>query len=116
MMVYGIVGNRTGFTYNQVQAKLQKHNITADDTIITGGAKGVDTHAQRYAQEIGATLIIFYPNPNVNSPQRYFDRNIKIAEYIDELIAFNKKDWSGTTHTINESRKLDVKVTIYGDE
>ena len=115
MKVYGIVGNRSGFTYSQVRSKLQKHNITANDEIITGGAIGVDTHAQRYAQEIGATLIIFYPNPNVNSPQRYFDRNIKIAEYLDELIAFNKKDWSGTTHTINKTRELDKKVTIYGD-
>ena len=115
MKVYGIVGNRSGFTYEQVQAKLQKHNIKSCDVIVTGGATGVDTHVQRYAQEIGCMFVIFYPEPKYKSPYRYFSRNIKIANYIDELIAFNKKDWSGTTHTINKVKELNKKVTIYGD-
>ena len=74
---------------------------------------GVDTHAQTYAKEIGCMLIIFYPDPNQKIPFRFFSRNIKIARKIDELIAFNKKEYSGTIHTINRTLGLDKKVTIY---
>lgn len=110
---YGIVGNRTGFTYEQVKTKLDQHNITPNDVIVSGGAIGVDTYANRYAKERGCTLLIYYPNPRIDSPKRFFDRNIKIAIKIDELIAFNKKAISGTIHTINRSKALNKKVTIY---
>ena len=113
MKVYGIVGNRSGFTYDQVKGKLDMHNIKPEDVIVSGGAIGVDTHAQRYAKEIGCMLIIVYPNLNKKSPYRYFTRNIIIARKIDELIAFNKKQYSGTIHTINKTLELDKKVTIY---
>ena len=114
MKKFGVVGNRTGFTYEQVKRRLQTR-ITPNDLIVSGGAIGVDTLAQLYAKEIGGTILIFYPNPKVNSPQRFYTRNIKVARKIDELLAFNKKDYSGTIHTINRTRDLLKDVTVFRD-
>lgn len=50
-MKTGVVGNREGFTYNDVKKILDKFPLI--DTIITGGAYGVDTHAMKYAKENG---------------------------------------------------------------
>jgi len=113
MKIYGVVGNRWGFTYEQVKRRLDQHNITSDDVIVSGGAIGVDTFAQRYAEEIGAMLVIIYPDPKKESPLRYFIRNVSISLKIDELIAFNNKARSGTIHTINRTRGENKKVTIY---
>ena len=113
--IYGIVGNRTGFTYDQVKQKLDKFYIAPNDLLVSGGATGVDTHVQTYAKEIGGNLLTYYPNPKIESPKRFYDRNIKVARKIDELIAFNKKVYSGTTHTINRAKDLNKKVTIIGD-
>ena len=115
MRIYGIVGNRSGFTYERIKQVLDKHCITSNDTIVSGGAIGVDTYAQRYAKEIGAKLIIYYPNPSENSPNRYFTRNLSIALECDELIAFSKKSRGGTYNTINHVRVLNKKVSVFGD-
>lgn len=111
--IFGVVGNRYGFTYDQVKRRLDKLYITPMDLLVSGGAKGVDTHVQTYAKEIGGSLLTFYPDPKTDSPKRFFDRNIKVARKIDELIAFNKKAISGTIHTINRTLELDKKVTIH---
>lgn len=113
MTNFGIVGNREGWNYLEFKNRLRKHNITHKDVIISGGAKGVDSYAQRYAKEIGCTMIIFYPNPKISSPQKYFDRNTCIALQCDELITFDKKLFSGTLHTINRVKVLNKKVTLY---
>lgn len=115
MKKYGVVGNRTGFTYKEVKNRLEQHNIKADDCIISGGANGVDTYAQMYAKEIGVKLIIFYPNPKISSPYRYYDRNILIANECNELIAFNKKAKGGTIHTMHHAKGLNKKIRIYQD-
>lgn len=113
MTNFGIVGNREGWTYKEVKQRLQHHNITFNDTIISGGANGVDTYALQFAREIGAKMIIIYPNPLLSSPIRYYKRNFAIARCCDELIAFDKKEYSGTLNTVNFAEKLNKKVTIY---
>ena len=85
-MKYGIVGNRKGWSWNFVREKLNDLRIGAWDTIISGGADGIDTYAQNYAKLIGAKMIILYPNPKKASPQRYFDRNKNIAEDCDIFV------------------------------
>jgi hypothetical protein len=114
---WGIVGNRIGWTAHFVFNILANHNITSNDTIISGGAKGVDTYAQDYAEYIGCKMIIFYPNPIEESPKKYFSRNLKIAQECDILIAFNKNNSpSGTLNTINQAKILRKKVVLIAAE
>ena len=117
MTKYTIVGNRSGWTYEEVKSKLDKHNIEFNDIILSGGANGVDTYAQQYAKEIGCKIVIDYPHMFISSPIRYFQRNRRIVMDGDELIAFNKKKGrSGTLNSINWARNYNKKITIYDEE
>lgn len=113
-MNIGIVGNRKGWSYEFVKKKIKEINITESDTIITGGAIGVDTFARNYALEIGAKIHIIYPNINKSSPQRYYDRNKRVVIESDKIIAFNKDNnpRTGTQNTINYANKMGKKVII----
>ena len=113
MTKFAVVGNRTGWTYEEVKKRLQEHEICFLDTIVSGGAEGVDTFSQMYAKEVGALMVIIYPHPHLPSPRRYFDRNRMIAKDCGEMIAFDKKKHSGTLNAINQAKDLGKKVTVY---
>lgn len=113
-MNIGMIGNRTGWTYSFVKKKLLELNVYKSDIIISGGAEGVDTFAQKYAKEIGARINIIYPDPNKPIPQRYFDRNKEIVLLSDVIIAFNKNnsERTGTYNTINYAKNIKGKKII----
>jgi predicted Rossmann fold nucleotide-binding protein DprA/Smf involved in DNA uptake len=116
-MKIGIVGNRTGWTYEEVKKQLDAVGVYKTDIIISGGAEGVDTFAQMYAKEIGAEIIILYPDPQKPHPQRYYDRNYEIANKCDCLIAFQKNPYkSGTQSTINRVKKMGKKAFVFGEK
>ena len=112
-MKIGIVGNRTGFTYEYVRNILISEGITSKDEIISGGAKGVDTFAILYAQEIHAKYTIYYPDFNFPIPECFFHRNRLIVDASDVIIAFNNHERSGTTYTINYAKKVGKKVKVF---
>lgn len=111
-MNIGVVGNRIGWNYNSIKSFL-KNKINKNDTIISGGAIGVDSFAQQFAKEMGIKILIIYPDPNVPSPNKYYNRNQKIVNHSEKLIAFqiaSKK--SGTQSTINRARKRGLDIEI----
>ena len=111
----GIVGNRYGWKLSEVMEKISETNlVTTDDAIVSGGAMGVDTFAQIYAKKNGIPILICYPDPKKNSPQKFYDRNGTIARLSDILIAFNLKNArTGTYNTIEQKKKLEKKVIIF---
>ena len=118
-MKYGIVGNRFEWDVHFVHAKITDiiFNDKADEmtevTIISGGACGIDTFAKEYAMVNGIYYKEFLPNNREPFPERFFNRNRKIAEECDILIAFDKKDGrSGTKNTIRYARELNKEVII----
>lgn len=114
-MKIGIVGNRTGWAYEEVKSHLNKYGVYKTDIIISGGAEGVDTFAQMFAKEIGAKIVILYPDPQKPSPKRYYDRNYEIAKECDCLIAFQKNPYkSGTQSTINTVKRLNKNAFVIG--
>ena len=118
-MKYGVVGNRVGWTKEQVFNGLKKVGINSQDIIVSGGARGVDTFAQEYAKMVGSIFIIMYPKPELSISKRYFERNRRIVvpdlkiTKIDELIAFDKKEYSGTLNTINQARDAGSHIVEY---
>jgi len=107
-----VVGNRTGWSYEEVEFHLKKH-LGRFDTIVSGGAEGVDTFAQRFAEKFGHVITIFYPNPFEPSPDRYKRRNERVVHVVKRVIAFQcKPERSGTQQTINHAFRKGKPVII----
>ena len=116
-MRIAVVGNRVGWSRDYVFAVLQREGVNKNDIIISGGADGVDTYAQEFAKKIGAQMRIIYPDVDLPSPQRYFDRNEKIADMCEKMIAFDKESThSGTKNAITHAQKFDKDLVIIEDE
>lgn len=113
-MNIAIVGNREGWTYREIKDILTKYDITNSDTIVSGGARGVDAFAETYAKEVGCNIKIFLPDSRQSIPERYFNRNRLIVDYSDIIIAFDKKkEHSGTKYTIEYARTKGKCVFLH---
>lgn len=86
------------------------NNKVGIDMVISGGARGADELAYRYAIKRGITFVCHPPKPEDGFPRAYFRRNIRIVEHGDILVAFPTKESKGTYHAIRTAKKFGKKV------
>lgn len=110
-MNIAIIGSREGFTQQQIINQLDLINITSNDLIITGGARGVDTYAEIYALENSIPYKIIKPN-NPTNKQDYILRNIKIVNEASLIIAFHNGISKGTAFVINYCKAKNKNLII----
>ena len=116
-----VVGSREFKNWEQLKSKID-NIITEGDWIVSGGALGADSLAQRYAKEAGYPILIFYPNWRVNGVYDAgagFKRNGKIVENSDIVLAFYRKNHfqeGGTANTASWARKLNKELIEYEEE
>lgn len=100
---------------------IEKYSVHPDDsiTIISGGAKGVDTVAQNFAKEKGLDFVLFKPyhmiDPSTEySPKFFFARNKQIADNADIVVVVWDGKSHGTKHMIDycKKRKKTYFLTI----
>ncbi len=81
--------------------------------IVSGGAKGIDECARKYAEEHRIKLVEFLPEYSKYRRNAPLKRNLLIIDYADEVIAF----WDGVSHgtkfVIDNCRKMNKKVTVF---
>lgn len=110
-VILGIVGSRTfkdaKFFYESMK---QFEHITS---IVSGGAKGADTMAAKYAKVKGIHLIEFYPDYDTHGKSAPFIRNSHIVDNSDVIVAFWDGVSRGTLDTINKARKQNKQVSIF---
>lgn len=112
-MKVAIVGSRDYDNYYEFKSYINQFRKHIDiDMIISGGAKGVDSMAYRYAVEYGITFVCHPPIPEEGFPRAYFRRNLRIVEQAECVIAFPKGKSSGTRHSISLAKKLDKKLYV----
>jgi predicted Rossmann fold nucleotide-binding protein DprA/Smf involved in DNA uptake len=80
--------------------------------IVSGGAKGIDSDAADYALNHGIRLTVFLPEYARYKRGAPLKRNMRIAEYADECIAFWDGKSKGTMHTVGLFQKLGKNVTV----
>ncbi|MDR2970861.1 MAG: DUF2493 domain-containing protein [Bacteroidales bacterium] len=108
MSKIGIVGTRRMNDYKKFRELIEP--VLTDikiDAIISGGAKGIDSLAKRYANEMNLNYIEFPPGKK--SPLK---RNTKIAFHCDILIALPDSQSTGTYDTIRKTKKINKQVII----
>ncbi|MCS4089601.1 SLOG family protein [Rhizobium sp. BK176] len=103
-----VIGSRT-FRDDKLLAK----TLTERDpgAVISGGAKGADHLAERWARRNGVETLIFHPDRK-KYRHPYHHRNRLIVEACDMLIAFWDGRSSGTKYTIEYARRMGKPVTV----
>lgn len=107
-MKVAIIGSRN-LTINN----LEKYIPASVTEIVSGGAKGIDTCAQKYARANNIKLTEFLPQYSIYKKSAPLKRNLQIIDYADIVIAFWDGKSRGTAYVINACKKMDKKLIVY---
>lgn len=114
-MRIGIVGYRGYHDFSAFCAALEhclsQHNLRLTH-IISGGASGVDTLAERYARTHTIPITIYPANWDKYGARAGPIRNKKIVKHSKHIIAFLSPLSKGTQVTIDLARAAGVPVTV----
>ena len=106
-MKIAIIGSRNIFVDNLGQ--YLPENTTE---IVSGGANGVDSCAEEYAESNKIKLKEFLPEYEKFGKGAPLKRNIQIIEYADEVLAFWDGKSRGTKSVIDTCKKIGKKITV----
>lgn len=107
MSAYGVIGSRSFNDYDLLKSELDKYKITK---IVSGGAKGADSLAEKYALENNIPVEIHKPDWSLGRGAGII-RNKTIVEHSDVLVAFWDGESKGTLSSIKHGEK-HAKPTI----
>ena len=129
MVRIAIVGSRDFNNYEYLKFELLKHinkrldstvipgmpyqRVDLDVEIVSGGAKGADTLAEKFADEFGFEKLIFKPDWDLYGKRAGFVRNAKIVDNCDVLFAFQINKSKGTQHSIDLAREKGKEVYVF---
>lgn len=95
--------------YAHVQSWIEKHG--RPDSIISGGCKGADTMAERFAKQEKIPMVILWPK-NEDGRSKFAIRDKEIARQCTHMLAFPSKRGRGTQLTIQFATELKKHVTV----
>lgn len=103
-MKIAVIGSRGFNDYTHLCEILDNIEISQ---IISGGARGADSLARRYANDHKIELVEFLPDYKQFGKKAPLIRNIKIVDASDIVVAFWDGKSPGTAHSIRyaESKK-----------
>jgi hypothetical protein len=111
-----IVGSRTftdkNFFLEKINEWINFHGNPS--VIISGGARGADTLAEKYATDNNIQTIIY--KPDYKKYKGYIApliRNTLIVKECTHILAFPSRNGSGTQDTINKAEKLKKPISQY---
>jgi predicted Rossmann fold nucleotide-binding protein DprA/Smf involved in DNA uptake len=89
------------------------NSLSIDDTVISGGARGVDTIAEIAAIERGLAFVKYPPRYDLYGKSATFIRNKEIVVHADRVVAFHFQHSKGTALTIQLARDLKKPVLVF---
>ena len=105
-----IVGSREFTDYEYLKGCVLSVIHPSDiASVVSGGARGADKLAKRFAREFGLTMVEFFPDWTLGKTAGFL-RNTKIVEHADLVIAFPARVSTGTWDTMYKAglRKIPV--------
>jgi len=113
----GIVGSRNFNRWDLLVSEMIKLIDThgQPDSIISGGAKGADSMAEKWAKSNGCKMIIHPALWDTYGRRAAYLRNQDIVRDSDILLAFPSKGGRGTQMTINLSQDKGIPTIIVDD-
>ena len=110
-----IAGSRCVTNYNIIKTAIRKaveYGIKPS-CIISGGARGPDKLGERFAQEFGFPLEIFYADWDQFGKRAGYLRNEEMSRNADALIAIYDGTSKGTKHMIDIAKRDGLYVFVY---
>ena len=107
-MKTAIIGSR-----NITNVDLLRFIPVGTTEIVSGGARGVDTVAKRYAVDHGLKLTEFLPDYEHFGRGAPLKRNITIIENADIVLAFWDGKSRGTKFVIDNCHSRNIPIKIY---
>ena len=95
-----VVGSRNIESFD-----LSKYINKEVSLIISGGAKGIDTLAEKYADKHGISKLILRPNYNLYGKSAPLLRNKQMVEICDSVLIVWDGKSNGTKYTIDYAKK-----------
>lgn len=114
-MRVAIIGSRRICTPPEViEQKIMEQIPPECSEIVSGGALGVDTYAEKVAKKMNIPLKCFLPNYKLHGKTAPLRRNIEIINYADFVLAFWNTKSRGTQFVMSEciKRGKPIKVII----
>ena len=119
-MKLAIVGSRTFNTYkhyallsNTIHYHFRYYSYIANNLrLVSGGARGADTLAERFAKERDLGIIVYKPDWDKHGRIAGFIRNQQIVDTCDMVLAFWDGKSKGTQDTINKAKKAKKPTFI----
>lgn len=116
-----VVGSRSFNNYNYMCEKLNSLLQNKKDIIIvSGGARGADSLAERYAKEHGYELKIFNADWNTYGKSAGYRRNEEMHKFISApsgrdrvVVAFWDGSSKGTAHNFDLAVKYNNPIEVY---
>lgn len=113
-MKLAIVGSTNFNDYEYFCQKLEENFNMQDEVeeIVSGGARGADSLAKRYAFENSITYVEYPAEWHIYGKAAGPVRNRQIVDRADVVIAF--WDWKslGTKHTIETAKNFNKRVVV----
>ncbi len=100
-----IIGSRTISDFD-----LTRHIPDGVKLIISGGARGIDSVAEKYADDRGVEKLIIRPRYERFGRAAPLKRNEAMVDLADVVLAIWDGQSRGTKYTLNYARKNDKKI------
>lgn len=108
-----IIGSRSFTDYEVMERVLNERLKGIQPIIISGGARGADTLARRYAEDNGLIIKEHLPDDSHGYPAALFIRNTKIADDCYAMYAFWDLASTGTLDAMTKTYKQKKAVYIF---
>jgi hypothetical protein len=110
-MNLAVVGSRTFNNYELLEREILKSNLNIG-CIVSGGAKGADKLAERFAKKYNLDTNILLPEWDKYGKSAGYRRNKDIIDACDICIAFWDGQSTGTKHTIDLAQEVKKPLII----
>jgi hypothetical protein len=110
-MKTAVVGTRTFDDYQELKRTLESLKNKPTE-IISGGARGADALAERYAKENNIKLTVIEANWNLHGKAAGPIRNLLIVEACEQAVAMWNGESKGTENTIKTAQELHKPIVV----